>query len=301
MTKTKRPECTATPSQVTYRTNSELGDRGITRADLEWWFDFASSREWTFARTYAQTAPHHYVVQDRTPNVNHEDMVRAARVIHTFGQPGKYYSVTKIYLLSPDGQFRWWTEDDHFTDTTLVNRATTKALYGIQNAPSTLSRHDSPWDKVATSWDASHPIRTDEAVQLRNLLAGVRGKYPPHILDLGCGTGRLLDLGIAKADRYAGLDSSRAMLNMLLRKHPRVAAIYPVEIGEALVTHMFSAGQFDWVFLDSAVELTDEQRIQVRQIARLALIEMSPSGCTVSDVSKASVHRILANHGSGPA
>ena len=37
-----------------------------------------------------------------------ELMVRASRVIATFGSPGKYYSMTKIYLVSPDGQFRWW-------------------------------------------------------------------------------------------------------------------------------------------------------------------------------------------------
>ena len=39
----------------------------ITRADLDWWHEFAATREWTFAKTYAETAPHHYVVQDRTP------------------------------------------------------------------------------------------------------------------------------------------------------------------------------------------------------------------------------------------
>ena len=53
----------------------------IKKADLDWWLEFAAAREWTFAKTYAQTAPHHYVVQDRTPGVTHDDMVRAARVI----------------------------------------------------------------------------------------------------------------------------------------------------------------------------------------------------------------------------
>ena len=82
-----------------------------------------------------RTAPHHYVVENRTPGVTHEDMVRAARVINTFGQPGRYYSLTKIYFVSPRASYRWWTEDNHFTDTTLVNRATTELNYGIQNAP----------------------------------------------------------------------------------------------------------------------------------------------------------------------
>ena len=92
----------------------------ITQRDFDWWLNFAASRKWTFAKTYAETAPHHYIVEGRTSGVTHEDMVRAARVIHTFGQPGKYYSLTKIYLVGPDGRYRWWTEDNHFTDTTLV-------------------------------------------------------------------------------------------------------------------------------------------------------------------------------------
>lgn len=92
-----------------------------TRSDLAWWWDFAASREWTFAKTYAHTAPHDYIVEDRTEGVSHSDMVRASRVIHTFGVPGKYYGHTKIYLTRPEGQFRWWTEDALLEWTTLVN------------------------------------------------------------------------------------------------------------------------------------------------------------------------------------
>ena len=62
---------------------------------------------------------------------------------------------------------------------------------------------------------------------MKQLLAGVRGTYPPHVLDIGCGTGRVLDLGLVAPERYAGVDSSQAMLNLLLRKHPKAAAVYP--------------------------------------------------------------------------
>jgi SAM-dependent methyltransferase len=262
--------------------------------DLDWWLAFAAKCQWTFATTYAETAPHHYVVADRTPGVTHEDMVRAARVIHTFGQPGKYYSLTKIYLVSPDGKYRWWTEDNHFTDTTLVNRATTELFYGIQNAPSTVSGIVSPYDEIATTWDAEHQIASGEPDHVELLLSGARGKYPPHVLDIGCGTGRVLDLGLAWPDRYAGVDSSQAMLNVLIRKHPRTAAVYPIDVREALDAGRFTAGQFDWVFLDSTVELTTEQRAQVEEIARLAVIYVNGSEWTVRNVAEASVQRNLA-------
>lgn len=263
----------------------------IRQQDLGWWLEFATTRMWTFAKTYAEAAPHHYVVEGRSPGVTHDDMVRAARVIHTFGQPGKYYSRTKIYLVSPDGKFRWWTEDDHFTDTTLVNRATTELLYGIQNAPSTASRIESPFDEVATIWDAEHPVGINEGEHAQSLLLGVGGKYPPHVLDLGCGTGRVLDLGLATPDRYAGVDSSQAMLNLLVRKHPKVAAVYPIDVREALATGTFTAGQFDWVFLDDAVELEDAERLQVESIARLAVVNVVGRTWSVHNVADASAQR----------
>ena len=266
----------------------------ITQDDLDWWWEFATTRSWTFAKTYAETAPHHYVVEGRTPGVAHEDMVRAARVIHTFGTPGKYYSLTKIYLVSPDGRNRWWTEDKHFTDATLVNRATTERFYGIQNAPTTVSGAFSPYDEIATTWDVAHPVSCDEANRVKQLLAGARGKYPPHVLDLGCGTGRVLDLELVASDRYAGVDSSQAMLNMLIRKHSRVAAVYPTDVRKGLNAGMFTPGQFDWVFLDDAVELDARQRAQVEQIARFAVIIINGDEWTVHDVSDVSVQGTIA-------
>ncbi len=40
------------------------------------------------------------------------------------------------------------------------------------------------------------------------------------------------------------------MLNVLVRKHPEVAAVYPMNVADALKAEAFTAGQFDWVLLD---------------------------------------------------
>jgi hypothetical protein len=42
------------------------GDLRVTHTDLEWWLDLAPRVEWTWARTYADSAPHSYVVLGRT-------------------------------------------------------------------------------------------------------------------------------------------------------------------------------------------------------------------------------------------
>ena len=75
-----------------------------------------------------------------------------------------------------------------------MNRATTELFYGVQNAPSTVSGIDTAYDQAATTWDVVHAFAAGEDDRIKGLLAEVRGKYPPHVLDLGCGTGRVLSL-----------------------------------------------------------------------------------------------------------
>ena len=97
----------------------------------------APSLEWTWASTYASSAPHWYVVHPRTPGLTTADYVRAGRVIRTFGEPGKYWSMTNLYLFTPDRRLKFWCmwsspprEDD---DSTLINMATTERTYGPQS------------------------------------------------------------------------------------------------------------------------------------------------------------------------
>lgn len=101
-----------------------------TTADLEWWLDLAPRLTWIWARTYAETAPHSYVVRGQTAGMSAADFVRAGAVIRTFGEPGKYYETTNIYLESADGLLRWWTMDATVANTGLINQATTERNYG---------------------------------------------------------------------------------------------------------------------------------------------------------------------------
>ena len=227
--------------------------------------------------------------------MTHDDIVRAARVIHTFGSPGKYYSMTKIYLVSPDGRYRWWTEDRHFTDATLVNRGNNRAA--LRNPERAIDRQRQR-DAVRRGRDhlgCRAPDRaTARPTTSSSCSRGHAGTYPPHVLDLGCGTGRVLDLGLVTPDRYAAVDSSQAMLNVLVRKHPKVAAVYPTDVRDAARVGTFTPGQFDWVFLDAAVDLDAAQRSQVEQIARLAVITVTADDWTVENVTEASLTDTLA-------
>jgi SAM-dependent methyltransferase len=201
----------------------------VTQADLNWWLKLAPTLEWTFAKTYAKTAPHSYVVNGRTVGMTPEDYIRAGRVIRTFGMPGKFYDFTNIYLPSADGTLKWWTMDARAGNTTLINQATTDVVYGEQNAQSTRSDHWSVYDEIATEYDRIwSPSDGDERAALLNVVAEL-GLDKPTTLDIGCGTGAVLDLGITTPDRYVGVDPSQAMLNELVMKQgkARVTGIIP--------------------------------------------------------------------------
>jgi hypothetical protein len=107
----------------------------ITRADLEWWLSLAPTLDWTWAKTYAARAPHWYVVEGHTPGLDHDDFIRAGRVIRSYGEPAKFWLMTNLYLFDAERQWRYWCmwsrppQDD---DATLINRATTERIYGPQ-------------------------------------------------------------------------------------------------------------------------------------------------------------------------
>lgn len=198
----------------------------IIHGDLEWWLATARSLSWTFATTYADSAPHEYVVHGRNGcPLTRDDFVRAAKVIATFGQPAKFYTMTGLYLTSPDGGLKWWTMDADLDDTDLINQATTERVYGVQDAPATATARWVADDALATDYDRMRDTFADETI--RSTIRELFGPRSPRTLDIGCGTGRLLDLGVVDARDLTGVDHSQAMLNMLVRKHPRVGRLIP--------------------------------------------------------------------------
>jgi hypothetical protein len=246
----------------------------ITQTDLDWWLELAATLKWTFAKTYAESAPHSYVVLGRTRGMTAADYVRAGRVIHTFGRPAKFYGMTSIYLTSPDGRLKWWTMDADVAATGLINQATTERLYGVQNAPVTDSEVETEYDAIATAYDALQPVTEEMAVEIHSAVASLKGEYMPSILDVGCGTGRVLDLALTTPDRYAGVDPSQPMLNQLVRKHPSVAAVYPMMIERALRLQLFTPGQFEIVtaLLSSDEQFDDETFDHLTGIASRGLV-----------------------------
>ena len=85
---------------------------------------FVDSATWTFAKTYATTWPHEYIVSKPE---NAEMLLALARHIFEHGVNGRFYSQVRKYH-HEDGKV-YWSMDDTPESTTLINRCNDEQTY----------------------------------------------------------------------------------------------------------------------------------------------------------------------------
>lgn len=94
--------------------------------------EFIDSVDWVFAKTYASTWPHEYIVKDR---VDPRAFERLVTHIREYGFPGSFYSRTITYfeqdglvywtMVPPEGDPKWYRVEDE----TIVNRCPKESTY----------------------------------------------------------------------------------------------------------------------------------------------------------------------------
>jgi len=96
--------------------------------------------------------------------------------------------------------------------------------------------------KMAASYNEKEPhFRPENRRQVRSILEGLRTRFGPNLLDIGCGTGFIIGLAADLFDRIEGVDITAAMLARV----PKGANIH-VQESDAAKTP-FAAGSFDLV------------------------------------------------------
>jgi hypothetical protein len=96
---------------------------------------FVEATPWRFAKTYAATWPHEYVVQ----NAENAPMILAlARHIFEHGVEGRFYSQIRKY--HHEGGKVYWFMHDTPEDTTLINRCDEANTFEARVAAGTLPK-----------------------------------------------------------------------------------------------------------------------------------------------------------------
>jgi len=95
--------------------------------------EFINNTQWTFAKTYADTWPHHYIVRDR---VDEKLFVKTVQHILRFGYEGRFYKM-KITYFDEDGLV-YWTMGAPIEETTIINRCTKENTYEYRLKKGTL-------------------------------------------------------------------------------------------------------------------------------------------------------------------
>lgn len=186
----------------------------VTQNDLAWWLATAADLEWTRARTYEDTAPHAYVVHEKTKGLELEDYVRAAAVILAFGQPGRFHRWVNVYLHDKESGYKWWSCHIPISKTTLINRDPSATMYGNQDLPT--------WPEPYPGQHVGYEVPTEVETLDPSLAYWLMCTYrrhpwgPPMVLDVECSTGALLTAPDLSKKVYLGLSSNRAALNALL-------------------------------------------------------------------------------------
>lgn len=111
-------------------------------------------------------------------------------MIRTFGQPGKCYGSTNIYLEA--GEWKWRTMDPQVGRHRLDQPDEEGDVYGPQDAPGTAAGRFTEYDAIAADYDLRRDASCDAA--LRAEVARLFGGRSPTTLEVGCGSGSLLGL-----------------------------------------------------------------------------------------------------------
>lgn len=188
----------------------------IPRSERFWLSNYFDTREWKFARTYAKTSPHSYILRE---NCDPDDFERAIKLIRKYGVPENFYS--KIYIYFYLGNQKYWTMGDPIPETTLINRANANTFYGRRMLlPKANDYDETIYDEFALTYDEAYS--TPECLEENEQVFGwLRQNDLGSILDVGCGTGIVLDYLTPDPADYWGADPSQGMVNRLLSKHSK--------------------------------------------------------------------------------
>ncbi len=171
--------------------------------------EFITRQSWTFAKTMP-TSPHEYVVKTKLSEAEQKEFEHFVLFIRRNGHLKKYKKFNYVHF-DIEG-WSYWTMGAPLEITTIINR------------------HDLGfYDLLAEKYD--NLFMDPNSLRENGKILEFIGNYLPkhldsiELLDIGCGTGLLLDLIPSLAKNYLGVDPSGCMLTEFSKKHPGICLI----------------------------------------------------------------------------
>jgi ubiquinone/menaquinone biosynthesis C-methylase UbiE/DNA-binding HxlR family transcriptional regulator len=126
----------------------------------------------------------------------------------------------------------------------------------------------------AKSWDALRSLYVSEAEVERALMSALLAHKPKSLLDIGTGTGRVLEVMAPHIERGMGIDVSREMLNMARVKLEQLQISHcQVRQGD-MYDLPKDAGGFDAISFHQVLHYADDPRAAVQEAAKV----LKPAG-----------------------
>jgi ArsR family transcriptional regulator len=153
------------------------------------------------------------------------------------------------------------------------------------------------FEQVATIWDEERSLHADAGTVEAAVLDAIGDEPLGRVLDLGTGTGRMLQLLADRSDRAVGLDASHSMLSVA-RANLERERIANWELRQGDVhSPPLDAGAFDLVVIHQVLHYLDDPARAIAEAARLVapggrllVVDFAPHR---HDFLRAAAHRRL--------
>lgn len=125
------------------------------------------------------------------------------------------------------------------------------------------------FSRLAPEWDRLRSLHAPESVVEAAVLEALSSKPIRNLVDLGTGTGRMLQLLAPRAARTVGLDASHAMLSVA-RANLEKAGLSRIELRQGdIYAPPFPRDTFDLVVIHQVLHYLDDPARAIREAARL--------------------------------